>query len=53
MAHVYYAQGNYEKALELFIKAHKVFLSVLGENHLYTQSTAENIRILKSFLTKK
>jgi pentatricopeptide repeat protein len=53
MAYVYCALGNYEKALEIFKKAHQVFLSVFGEKHYKTQNTAEGIRVTEQMLDKK
>ena len=44
---VYRAQGDYAKALEYYRKANAVFLSVLGEEHPYTQDTALSIQIME------
>ena len=51
MAGVYYSQGNYEKALDYYEKALKIFEEKLGSEHPYTKSVRGNLEETKKALT--
>jgi hypothetical protein len=38
-------QGNYDKALELFIRAYKIYLTKLGSQHPHAKMCRENMGI--------
>jgi len=42
LASLYYSQGRYSEAELLYLRTLAIFMNVLGENHLHTQTVWSN-----------
>ncbi len=52
IAGVYYAQGEYEKALEWYDRALKIYEKVFGKQHPHTIKIVNNMQFVLNKLTK-